>query len=252
MTLPDFTTIVAVDAEHSPELAAAWPTWVKWRPEILRNPILIVVDEQLGEPLRWVARNFTFLPPKARFVPCGHPADWPQRERMLTGLVSCVEHVTTSYFLKLDTDTVAMNGGPDGRWWRDEWFTGDAVLAASGWPYTKPASYLDCCDQWWESFPSAVSKPGIRGNPPSRRVVNGKAFHPRIISYVMWGRTEWTLRVWRACSGRLPCPSQDTTLWYAATRGEWPIIRCNQKQFGWSHCGSSLRRVRERAAEALK
>lgn len=247
MALPEFTTIVGVDREHLPELEAAWPTWVKWRPEVVGGDVLIVADsrlmtEDVMHALPWEANP--------RIVWCDFPLDWPQRERMLTALVACVEHVQTPCYLKLDTDTVAVGTGPDGKWWDDSWFDGGVdgpVIVASPWGYTKPAEYLDRCDEWWESFPASRQNDAR----PQRTVTGNIAKHQRIISYAMWGRTDWTQRMWEMCNGRLPCPSQDTFLWYCAARGGWPIVRANQKRYGWQHCGSSLKRIRERAAIAL-
>lgn len=251
MSLPDFTTIVAVDAEHLPELAAAWPTWAKWRPEIMEGPVMIVADVRGPHAIDLTAWN-EFLAIvnrrlKLTVVECVTPLEWTQRERMLTALVACVENITTSTYLKLDTDTIAAGTGPGGKWWEDEWFTGDAVLTASAWGYTRPPEYLDRFDEWWDSFPHTGQTFKL-----DRHVVGGVAKHPRIISYAMWGRTDWTFKMWRMCDGRMPCPSQDTFLHACSVRGGWPIIRTNQKKYGWKHCGSSLKRVRERAAEALK
>lgn len=256
MALPEFTTIVGVDREHLPELAAAWPTWVKWRPEILENPILFVVDNGIngGIPVYDIdaAVGLSLSKINFRAVGCTLPNAWPQRERMLTALVACVEHVKTPYYLKLDTDTVAVGTGPDGRWWEDGWFEGGEggrpVIIASPWGYTKPFGYLDACDEWWEFSMGFNAEESHR---PPRTITGSIAKHPRIISYAMWGRTDWTQTMWEMCNGRLPCPSQDTFLWYCADRGGWPIIRANQKRYGWQHCGSSLKRIRERAAIAL-
>jgi len=293
MPLPDFSTLVAVDKEHLPELAAAWSTWVKWRPEVMRNPVLFVVDEkgdgvntwhtQVSEFWRKSISEIVGDNQNIKYCFSQSSLDWPQRERMLTGLIAAVDHVETDWYLKLDTDTIAAGFKQEaaignwsisddagvvthsgkcgslsfGQWWEDEWFAGDAVLIASAWNYTKPYSYLDACDEWADKLidklqTSEDCRRLATGAHCMRTVTGNIARHPRIISYAMWGRTDWTRRMWRLCGGRLPCPSQDTTLWYAAVRGGWPIIRANQKKFGWVHCGSSLKRVRERAAIALQ
>lgn len=248
MSLPDFTTIVGLDQEHLPEMLAAWPTWVRHRPQIPAHPVIVVADQFVT--WREITQVMTGINPQV--VRFDWPADWSQRERMLTGLVRAVEWVRTEWFLKVDTDAVAMNGGPDGRWWEDGWFSGDAVLIASPWGYTKPAENLTKCDEWWESFPITINQRANAGERPPRTIAGNIAKHPRIISYAMWGRTDWTVRMWRLCDGRMPCPSQDTFLGYCAVRGGWPIVRAKQTRYGWTHCGSSLKRVRERAAEALK
>ena len=224
------TTYVAVDREHLPELRLSLETWRKHRPEIWRGPLVLIVDGDLD--LSFVEHpDMQVVPPVA-----GDYAN--QREKMLTSLTVLPATATTPWYLKLDTDAVALRSGS---WFDEGWFSGDFCLVSSPWGYTKPAYFLDQLDVWAQGVPELASE----GRPP-RVYAGGVAKSKRIISYVMFGRTDWTEMVVGLLDGpKLPCPSQDTFLWYCAARMKDPFLRVKMSNFGWAHGGSSYRRVRE-------
>jgi len=268
----EFTTVVALDDVHLEEFRVAWPTWARFRPEIRENPLLVIVDEfsQMTtgegvlsqESLRGVegwldcVNEIVGDHPSVTVIRSQSPPNWPQRERMLASFVlTAPKYIETPYFLKLDTDCLAVAACDD---WvlTEQMKESGAVLFASPWGYTKPGEFIDRLDTWWEQGKRA----GNVSNRPVRRVVNGKAFSRRIISYVYWGQTAWHRRLLRKYFSsryitggplRLPVPSQDTFCWYVAARSGMVWSTGNQKRLGWQHFGGNLRKMRSAATVAL-
>jgi hypothetical protein len=249
----DFTMLVAVDAPHLEELRIVWPTWVRHAPDVLAIPLLLVFDDVSANAvwhpdLHWLhkAHGGLVTAPLSSVLPTGYsrnPATITQRERMLTGLVYAARHITTPWFLKLDTDTLAV---PEGRFWSPDWFSPDTVLAAPRWGYTKPGHWLDTLDRWAD-----VSAPG-NVKPP--RVMGEKiASSPRITSYAMWGRTDFA----RECltllgdEPRLPVPSQDTFCWFCAALLGRGVTRLRASQHCWRHAGGNRGKLERVAREVL-
>jgi len=248
--IPEFTTVVGLDREHIEELRAVWPTWVMFRPEIMRNPLLWVVDAFSGITLQEL-QAFHHQNARAWWW------DWPthrgmevpaitQRERMLTGLVWAADSVETPYYLKIDTDVAAM--GP-GRWIETHWFEHDPVFVTSPWGYTKPADAIHRLDKWGDSISEMAVFPrlNIPFDPSAPRVR-----HRRIISYVFFGRTDWTCAMQKLTHyERMPVPSQDTFLWYcAARRGDF-FRTVKMKNYGWRHI-NGLKKLQAEAMRALQ
>jgi len=231
-----FTTFVAVDSAHLYEWRLSIETWRLNRPEIWRNPMVVICDGDLD--LSFV-RHPDLAVVFARYCP------GTQREKMLTALTVVPANSTTPWWLKLDTDVVAERGGP---WIEEGWFQRN-VLVASPWGYTKPAEWMRQLDEWADTRPELASL-----SPPARSYDRAKniARCKRIISYVMFGRTDWTADVVSLLDGgRLPCPSQDTFLWYCADRMRSPYLRVRMSHFGWVHCWSSQTRVRTSCQNAV-
>lgn len=239
------TTIVGVDDRHLAELKLVWPTWKRHRPEILRHKLLLMCDanrtrEEWGRALRFVDH------PDKELVLWDLP-NVDQREKMLSSLVyGAARHVKTAWYLKLDTDAVAVEPGP---WLQPAWFEPALdgrlpVFITSPWRYTKPPDAIDRLDHWAESVPELRSYPPLEIHPKPGW---SRVSHPRIISWCFFGNTAWTREIAAYCEERLPVPSQDTFLWYcAARRGDF-FRRIRMASFGWRHIGC---RGRLRAASA--
>lgn len=140
----DFTTVVAVDDGHLRQLKLVWPTWRKHRPQIMEHPLLLICDAAVARRI-WRDRLAFLDHPDLQIETCDMPDaerndDVTQREKMLSGLVfGAAQHVKTPWYLKLDTDTVALKPGD---WLQDSWFgTNDAgqlpVFVSNPWGYTK-------------------------------------------------------------------------------------------------------------------
>jgi hypothetical protein len=170
-----------------------------------------------------------------------------QREKMLSGFVHVAAHeVRTPWYLKLDTDVVATG---DTQWIRPEWFQPNKqgqfpVFISSIWNYSKPRYLMDLLDDWGDQIPELRSKPRLNLPYSSQ---SSLVAHSRIISWIFFGRNDWTARVaeWLAPSGRLPFPSQDSFMYYCAKRGGEHYVRENMARLGWHH-GLRSRRLRKR------
>lgn len=247
--MAEFTTVVAVDDAHVAELQLVWPTWKRNRAEILQRPLLIVADAARSRS-SW-KRQLAFVDhPDVRLETWSMEAIG-QREKMLTSLVhGPARWVETPWYLKLDTDAVAV---APGRWIDETWFRPDRrnrtpVFVASPWNYTKPADAIERLDRWADSVPALRrhNRLDLVAEQGASRIV-----HPRVISWCFFGDTRWTSEMWDLCDGRLPIPSQDTFLWFCAERGRRFYRRVFMKERGWEHvtnrklltrlCGDALR-----------
>ncbi len=236
---PVFTTVIAVDAEHLAELQLVWPTWQKYRPEIIAHPLLVICDAAI-ERSTWEPALSFLEHPQTQLV-LWHLDHAGQREKMLNGFVFAVaEHVATPWYLKLDTDAVALRSDD---WIDSQWFLPDSqgrlpMFIASPWGYTKPSDAIQRLDEWGDGIKGLSEHPRL--NLP---VVPGSSLvaHPRIISWCFFGRTDSTRHAAALCGGRLPVPSQDTFLWYVAKRRGEFFRRFPMKRYGWEHASSRKR-----------
>jgi len=170
-----------------------------------------------------------------------------QREYMLTGLMWAAGSVVdTQYYLKLDTDTVAKT---EGDLFDPQWIKRDIAYASHRWGYTKPAKFIRDCKRWADDVEELRMRPEVSVQLPES--LKQRVYHPRIQSFYFLASTHYTRKVWEWCAKgqRLPCPSQDTTMWYCADRMKWPVVRVNMKRRGWSHGRNALK---EQIAEQVR
>lgn len=270
---PQFTTIIAIDRQHLEELRVAWPTWAKNAPECMRRMLVIYddispdchvpesllhPDEPDGIGFMMNARDIVSngeIWPISSILPKSYcrgsfgrdNTSVTQRERMLTALTFAPKFVSTPYFFKLDTDAIAWR---EGIVISDHWFDGSPAIIAPRWGYTKPGHWLDTLDRWADEVAPGNDK-------PARVMSGGVAKSARIISYAMFGRTDFAKRIVdlvesRGGECRLPVPSQDTFSWYAASLFGESVVRLNMSGVVWKHCGGSMSKLRELSAEAVK
>lgn len=252
MKTPDFTTVVAVDANHLEDLRLAWPTWRKHKPEILERPLLVIADAMAGDARDWRLR-LAWLDHPSRSIALW---DWPNRddsemagvtqaERMFTAFVHVPPAVvTTAYWMKLDVDTIATSHGD---WLQKKWFRDRPTVIASPWGYTKPAKFVDDLNRW------ARGVSGLSELDEKHRVTDPAARHfrsPRWCSWLAFLDTTWSRYASGLAPGRLPCPSQDTYHWYIADRRGDRVVTAKMKRHGWNNC-SGRRRRQQLAREAL-
>ncbi len=236
------TLVLGIDRHHLEELRWTWPTWMHFKPELRSMPIIVFYDAQEVIP-----RNAAFLDdhPRVRWLPWEFPPAENQREKMISGFVHIpAREVETPWYLKLDTDTVAT--GP-GDWIMQEWFGADGagrepVLVASSWGYSKPADVIHRLDDWGDTVPDLALHPRLNLPPPRSP---DRICHPRFSSWIFFGRTDWTRRVagWSTSTGKLPCPSQDTYMFYCARREGSYTVSKRMARFNWKH--TRLRKIRE-------
>ena len=241
----DYTLVVGVDQRHLKQLELVWPTWIKHKPSLLKQPMVVFYDRDCVKE-----QDVTKVVRHPNLRTCSWPPDgvtyqgdtntkWhhPQRYKMLAGFVHVPAlTVETPYWLKLDTDVVA-TGQDD--WINPEWFIGDPGIVAHRWGFTKPPEQMQQLDAWVEKFRNDMHllyfKPALNLVPePGASKVN----HPRIISWCGFFSTLVT----RLAAGfanrtigecQLPVPSQDGFLWYVAKRMEFRIVRTIMKDKGW-------------------
>lgn len=248
-----FTTVIAADSEHLEELAIVWPTWAKHRPEILANPMLLMLDMDANQdesggyysdPHQAVA--FLDHPNLSIHLVVKTDPSVSQREFMLTQFVDYAPfQIDTNYFLKLDTDVVAVEGG---EWFKRSWFDDYPAFVASPWGYSKPADSMMIMDEW------ANRHPEFRDSLPLNLTFDGtsdRVFHPRVISYVYWGRADWHRTIATFFDERMPIASQDGYCWYCAERLHEHYVRVRQSHFGWRHI-NGIDRLREAARKVLE
>lgn len=245
--LHDLTLLVAVDEEHLKELQLTWKTWAAFKPEVAKCPFVLIHDSSFDPKLIQLDPT----PENLSLIPWEMPGAEDQREKMLNSFVRiAAEKVQTTWYLKLDTDVVAVD---DSEWLEPEWFAADEenrvpVFVSSPWGYTKPADAIDRLDDWGDSISGLKEHPRLElapGEKPDR--VN----HPRIISWCFFGNTAWTKEVASWTNGRLPVASHDTFLFYCAERRGDPYCRHRMSRCGWEHI-SHYRRLKAKCQEVMQ
>lgn len=218
----------------------------------------VICDGRLSPDPDWWRRQLHWL---------DHPAwkpfvwDWPtpedgiarevsQRERMLSAFIRIAPAITTSWYLKVDTDVVASAAGPviDPEWLARDSKGAIPAIVASPWGYTKPGDWVDDLQDWADKHPELDAFPRL--DLPSGR--GQRRFgHPRICSWICLINTAFG----NICNqlapppGPLPCPSQDTYHWYIAARRGERIERVRFKRRGWHTISSD--RVRAEMVKSL-
>lgn len=244
-SIPDFTTVVAVDAHCVKQLEGVYPTWKLHRPEIHQHPLVVICDWLVGNQQFW-QRKLRFLDHSDwRIAGWNWPdsddsvfADMTQREKMLTAWVKVAPAaVETPYFLKIDTDVVATKTCD---WILPEWFEKKPAIVASPWGYTKPAYWLHDLDEWAKTVPTLAPLRAMDLPPPKpdQQVMRFK----RIASWCAFFDTMFARTAADYVPGRLPVPSQDTFLFYVAWRQNETIVRTKMSKLGWSTVSSDRRR----------
>jgi hypothetical protein len=140
-----------------------------------------------------------------------------ERERMLNAFVFGVAGlVKTPFWVKVDADVT-----PKGKKFTLEESMFDNDIVAHRWGYTRvkgderEGHWLNRLDEWWQQI-EPDAEPIFPPNIPT----GNRYGHKRIASFVMLSKTELTRKAVELCGNRMPIPSQDTYVWYVATRLE--------------------------------
>lgn len=244
-----FTTVLAVDESHLEQLKIVWPTWVAHRHEIMENPLILALDDmEYGPHLDFLLSSMTAGEPWFTSVDQRNVYR-DQRHKMLSAFIDVAgRFVKTDYWLKIDTDAIAMSRPDDGVWIDPDWFNGAPAIVAPAWGYSKPPDIMERLDDWGDTVPELRDKPRLELHPEPG---SGLVRHKRITSWCSFYNTAWTRKVRGWYDGpAMPVESQDSFAWYCATRAGDPVHRVGMKQYGWQHFlrNSTLR---EKALEAL-
>ncbi len=259
MTTPDITLVLGIDAKTIEQLRVSWPTWHANRRAMWDWPWLMFYDRDQLAPDMVLAMAEQMHSPSSTIL-----APWPplganplyesQREKMLSGWVhSPAAFVRTPWFMKLDCDALAR---PHEQWIEDRWFEHSPghdqrpAVVACGWGYSKGVGWLQRLEEWGDTSLPGRPRLDIPHDPTALRVP-----HPRWCSWCCYIRSDFNRTVSEACDrtcgpGKLPVPSQDTTLWYYAERAGIPVSKLNMKRRGWSN-HPKLEALRTAAQEIL-
>jgi len=271
------TVVVGIDAKTIEYLRVSCETWRLHRSEMWKMPWVLFFDwTQLGQP-----KIDELL--KQLDLPQVSLVGWPtipehsyesQREKMLSGHVwvpaTCVQ---TQWSMKIDADVIALAKSD---WLQEAWFDElcrpedgecdadcEPRYIAPSWHYTKGVNFLGRLEAWGDSV-----NWGPHGKHPRLDIpfdpTHLRVPHKRMCSWVSYYNVSWLQWLCRELertvgNGRLPIPSQDSCVWYAAERersGE-PGNRSpglyrnvNMKKLKWTNC-SKLSGLRETAAMVL-
>ena len=262
MNVPDYTLVIGVDKKHLRQLIQVWPTFIKHKPSLLKQPMVVFYDKYEVNPTyiyeyvkhpnirthKWPIDNIEYEGQA--------DSKWtnPQRYKMLAGFVHvpsmCVE---TDYWLKLDTDTVA-TGNDD--WIDSKWFEGSPAIISQRWGFTKPANQMLLLDAWVKENKELLSE--MDQSSPLNLTPNegsSRLNHKRIISWCSFFNTAFTTTCSdfanRTCGWyKLPVPSQDGYVWYLAKRMNKRIVTTNMKARGFKHRNTE-RNIKQAISESL-
>jgi len=242
--IPDYTIVCGVDQKHLRQLSWVWPTWRKHKPSLLEHPMVVFYDKTqltaaqiqtyIDHPHLWC---FPWPFDGISYEGIGD-SKWsnPQRYKMLAGFVHVPPlTVRTPYWLKIDTDVVAI--GVDD-WIDPKWFEGVPSIISHKWSFTKPGDQMMLLDRWVEKWGLLKNTFALNMEP---KPGSARLSHPRIISRVGFFQTKFTSMcsdIASKCCGihQLPVPSQDGYMWYMAKRLGHEIKRVHLKdQRGWQH-----------------
>ena len=259
MSVPEYTTVVGIDAKHFEQLCTVWLTWKTHKPSLLQHPMIVFVDRFNPVDEDLIRTNIDH--PDLRIV------QWPpdgveypeetldsknkfgkaQRYKMMAGFVHVpAMYVQTPYWLKLDADAIAM--GQDD-WIDPTWFAGSPNIVAHKWGFTKPANLIQRLDDWATRTGQDASFGNGPLNIPLDSPESERISHSRICSWCGFFNTRITRYASRVAEihcgeGMLPVPSQDTYMWYFCTRIDpTSVLRVSMKNQGWTY-RSSFKSVR--------
>lgn len=247
----DYTTVLGVDDNHVQQFRLVWPNWIDKKPSLLQHPLVVFYNLEKTDPndLFSIVNHpyvvFIDWPPPALGIeyaedPSAGRFGGAQRYKMLAGFIHvAAAYVNTDYWLKIDLDTIA-TGIDD--WIDDAWFENRPAIIAPSWGYTKPPDQMLKLDAW-AKYAEPYGK-WLRESSPLRLAPEpgaNKVKHRRIISWCGFFERNFT----EACSriaettcgkGKLPVPSQDGFMWYAARRMGRVIQCADMRSRGWTHC----------------
>jgi len=242
-----FTTVLVVDEDHLEQLKIVWPTWIAHRHEVMENPMVIVTDDiAYGPSIEFLFHEqnqpwLAFVDQRRKYM--------SHRHKMLSAFIAGASRfVKTDYWLKLDTDAIAMSRPADGVWIDSGWFLDKPAIVAPAWGYSKPPDIMERLDDWGDTVPALRDRPRLELHPEPG---SGLVRHRRITSWCSFYNTAWTRKVYGWYDGAaMPVESQDSFAWYCATRAGDMIRRVSMKQYGWNHI-SRTSKLLELAKESL-
>lgn len=210
----DVTIVTVCDANYVEILKYTFPNWRKHK-NIDKYPVIVFVN---GMDIKTDKRLDFLRLPNVKMIPwdesCMDKVD-SHRELMLSAFVlGTAQCVQTDYWLKLDADSYATDDRP----LIDEKMKQYAFFGHR-WGYSRP-DHIKKLDEWAKGH----WKHKLRKAPPmlTEGKIEGNRFYhktKRTISYIQLHKTRFTKFCVKLLKARkLPCPSQDTTMFFIANR----------------------------------
>ena len=255
--IPEFTCVVGVDAHCLPYLKHTVPTWRKNQPALFERPWLVFFDPK--QVTRDEVAESGLRGPTFEYVPWIGTEYENQRASMLSAHVYICRQIQTPYSLKIDCDALAVEPV---EFPKAEWFEGEPVICGSQFGYTRAKGGGGDLDEWVERLEAfgdkhfGTERAGWADKIRSREHPKGaKLGIRRFVSWIGFQRTDWVRQMCDLFEsdfgpGKLPVPSQDTSLWAAAVRSGSTMFASKQVTKGWAN-RTSVRGCAKVAKEIL-
>jgi hypothetical protein len=216
-TKVDCTLLLVVDDRHLSELCTSYPTWVYFNEEIQEMPVVLLYDESVSENderIEWLmslgSRSWKFI-------------KWPDRdlkfnshrEKMLRAYIDGPTYVDTEWFLKIDTDAICTSDKFS--LYEEEWFKENSFVSPT---IELSNAVIETMDEWSKSI--GLNKYEHKDSP-------------RMISWLMFGKTEDCVEMSKFLTDVMPVCSQDIYHSYFARRLGVNIKGINFENRGWMH-----------------
>jgi len=211
---PDFvdtTLVTACDTYYVDILRETFANWRKYK-SIDKYPVMVFVN---GMDIKTDKRLDFLRLPNVKMIPWEMKNAENHREEMLSAFVfGTAENVTTDYWLKMDADSFATDNRP---------LITDRMkqyaFCGHKWSYSRPW-HIQKLDEWAKGH----WKRKLRNAKPMMeegRVEGNRFYHntKRTISFIQLHKTKFTKFCVKLLKERkLPCPSQDTFMFFVANR----------------------------------
>ena len=207
----DTTIVTAIDEYYVDILRETFENWRKYK-KIDKYPVMVFVH---GMDIKTDSRLDFLRLSNVEMIPWSMPEADDHREEMLSAFVfGTAENVKTDYWLKIDADSYATDYRP---------FIIEKMkqyaFCGHRWGYSRP-QHIKQLDEWakghWRGKLKKASPMINEGRIEGRRFYHNVK---RTISFIQLHKLKFT----KFCVGllrdrKLPCPSQDTYMFYVCNR----------------------------------
>jgi lipopolysaccharide biosynthesis glycosyltransferase len=205
------TIVTACDPHYVEILKHTYPNWVKYK-KVDKYPVIVFVN---GIDIETDPRLDFLRQDNVTMIPWSMDNVDSHREEMLSAFVfGASEHVKTDYWMKLDADSYATDDKPLITEKMKQY-----NFCGHKWGYSRP-NHIEGLDEWAKNhWKGALKKASPMIN--EGRIEKNRFYHNerRTISFVQLHKTKFTnfcVKILK--ERRLPVPSQDTYLFYVASR----------------------------------
>jgi predicted SAM-dependent methyltransferase len=229
------TIVTACDPKYVECLKVTYPTWVEYK-NINQFTIIVYVNGFEDNDSRL---DFLRQHKNIKIIHWDmHNVD-NHREKMLSSFVfGPARDVATKYWLKLDADAYAVNDKPLFHKGMENY-----VFCGHKWGYTKPHRWISALNQWSKKHTDIIDKTDVEID--ASKIKKNKYFHHRTNSFIQLHKTEFIKIAAKLAGDRLPIPSQDTFLWFVATKFNQPTWRFNFKKYSGIYNKKTLDKIQK-------